>query len=191
MDTTTLFVNACVRPESRTLVLARRVLERVGGPVEEVNLEREGILPLDRARLAERDALARRGEWNAPIFRHARQFAAAGQIVVAAPYWDLMFPALLKNYVEAVTVCGLTFRYTPDGRPEGLCRARRLVYVTTAGGPTAGADFGYDYLRALASAFYGIPDVRSFRAEGLDILGADTAAILSAALSAIDAADLR
>ena len=165
-----LFVNACVRPESRTLLLARHILERLDGGIEEINLQQAEIFPLNWQRLQERDALARRGEWNAPVFRHARQFAAADQIVVAAPYWDLMFPALLKDYLEAVTVCGLTFRYTPEGRPQGLCRARRLIYATTAGGPTAGADFGFDYIKALATRFYGIPDVRCHRAEGLDAI---------------------
>ena len=28
---------------------------------------------------------------------------------------------------------GITFRYTSEGVPEGLCRAKRLNYVTTAG----------------------------------------------------------
>ena len=185
-----LFVNACVRPESRTLALARHALGHLRGDITEVELQREDLPPLDAARLRQRDDLSRRGDFSGPVFRHARQFAAADQILIAAPYWDLMFPALLKIYLEAVTVCGLTFRYTPDGRPEGLCRARRLVYVTTAGGPTAGLDFGFDYVRALAAQFYGIPDVRGYRAEGLDIYGADVPALLAAAREAIDR-DLR
>ena len=35
-----LLVNACVRPESRTLRLARRLLDHLGGQVTEVNLQR-------------------------------------------------------------------------------------------------------------------------------------------------------
>ena len=181
-----LFVNACVRPESRTLILARHILERLHGEVEEVDLQQEPLLPLNRQRLEERDTLARQNNWAAPVFRHARQFAAADQIIVAAPYWDLMFPALLKIYMEAVTVCGLTFHYTPEGRPEGLCHARRLIYVTTAGGYTAGKDFGFDYIRSLATSFYGIPEIHCCRAEGLDIWGNDPEAILAAAIAEAD-----
>lgn len=181
-----LFVNACVREGSRTLRIARHVLEKLQGAIKEVDLQREGILPLDRERLEKRDLSARRNEWDDPIFRHARRFAAADQIVIAAPYWDLMFPALLKVYLEAVTVCGLTFHYTPEGRPEGLCNARRLIYVTTAGGPTTGTDFGFEYVRTLSSTFYGIPEIRCFRAEGLDIWGNDPEAILAATVEEIN-----
>ena len=53
-----LFVNACVRPQSRTLVLARQVLGQLGGKVEEVDLGRERLRPLDWEQLQERDRLA-------------------------------------------------------------------------------------------------------------------------------------
>ena len=104
--------------------------------------------------------------------------------MVAAPYWDLSFPAVVKLYFEAVTVNGLTFAYSEKGIPTGLCRAERLIYVTTSGGPIMN-NFGYDYVRALACAFYGIKDVRCVTAEGLDIRGADADAILSKAKESV------
>ncbi|MBQ7193498.1 MAG: NAD(P)H-dependent oxidoreductase [Synergistaceae bacterium] len=109
-------------------------------------------------------------------------FASADEIVIAAPYWDLSFPASLKNYVEAINVVGLTFGYGEDGRPYGLCRAKRLVYVTTAGGPILNEAYGYGYVRELAQGFYGIPEVVLVKAEGLDIVGADVEGILGEAV---------
>ena len=44
----TLFVNACVRDNSRTLILTHRLLEKLGGDIEEVFLPEENILPQDR-----------------------------------------------------------------------------------------------------------------------------------------------
>ena len=181
-----LFVNACVRPGSRTLELARHALSRLGGQVEEVDLSRTPVPPLDAEGLACRDALLAEGRLDAPMLSHAGQFARADTIVVAAPYWDLMFPALLKAYLEAVTVSGVTFRYTQTGRPATLCRAKRLIYVTTAGGPIGDFDFGFQYISALAHGFFEIGDVRCFRAEGLDIVGADVDAILTQAKAEID-----
>ena len=181
-----LFVNACVRPQSRTLRLARRVLEKLGGTVEEVDLGREPVRPLDLEALQERDALLAREEYGAPAFRYARQFAAADAIVIAAPYWDLSFPAALKVYLENVMITGVTFGYSPEGIPFGLCKARRLIYVTTAGGPIAGSDHGFGYVRSLAESFFGIPDVRRFSAEGLDIVGADVEQLLARALAQIE-----
>ena len=41
-----LFVNACVRPNSRTLELAKHVIERLSGSVEEVKLYDEELPPV-------------------------------------------------------------------------------------------------------------------------------------------------
>ena len=74
---------------------------------------------------------------------------------------------MLKVYLEQITVAGITFKYV-DGRPSGLCKATRLTYVTTSGGPIF-ADFGYSYVKALAKNFYGIGETKSIRAMGLDM----------------------
>ena len=161
-----LFVNACVREDSRTLLLAEDYLKKCTGPVEELCLETAGLQPLNRALLAERDRLTAAEAWDAPYFAPARQFAGADEIVIAAPFWDLGFPALLKIYLENITVAGITFCYEHHV-PKGLCRAKKLTFVTTSGGPIF-ADFGYPYLKALATGFYGIPEVRCLRAENLD-----------------------
>ena len=90
----------------------------------------------------------------------------------------MMFPAVLKVYLENVTVCGLSFRYSEQGRPQGLCKAKELHYVTTAGGYIGQNDFGFSYIKALAQNFFEIPRVFRISAEGLDIMGADAEAIL-------------
>ena len=185
MDTI-LFINACPRPDSRTRELAQHVLSKLDGKVEKLRLFDEQIPPLDVAGMEERDRAVRKGDWNAPILRYARQFAAADTIVVAAPYWDLLFPAVVRTYFEATTVTGVTFRYTPEGFPEGMCRAKRLIYVTTAGGPIGEYNLGFDYVRALATLYYGIPEVKCFTAEFLDIVGADVPAIMAKAKAAVD-----
>lgn len=176
-----LFVNACVRPNSRTKELADFVLSRLDGSVKEVTLTNEVIEPLNWETLQLRDSAIKAKDYSGTLFRYARDFAEADCIVVAAPYWDLAFPATLKQYFEAVTVTGLTYRYTPEGVPEGLCRAKRLIYVTTAGGSVYPFNFGFDYVKALAQGFYGIKDVLFCKAEKLDIWGSDPEAILQQA----------
>lgn len=181
-----LFIHACPRPDSRTEELAQHVLSRLDGAVTEVRLFDEQIPALDWEGVLARDASVRSGDLDAPILRYARQFAQADTVVVAAPYWDLLFPTVVRAYFEAVTVTGVTFRYTPEGIPESLCRAKRLIYVTTAGGPIGPYNFGFDYLKALAQLYYGIPEVQCFTAENLDIIGADVAGIMAAAKQAVD-----
>lgn len=181
-----LFINACVRPDSRTYELAKHVLSKLSGRTEEVRLFEEQIPPLDLNGIQTRDACVRSGDTSSPILRYARQFTQADTVVVAAPYWDLLFPTVVRAYFEAVTVTGVTFRYTPEGIPESLCRAKKLIYVTTAGGPIGDRNFGFEYVKALAQMFYGIPEVMCFTAEGLDIVGADVAAIMDAARKTIN-----
>ena len=179
-----LFINGCVREHSRTLELAQAVLARETDHIEEVTLYPGGPEGLDAEKLYLRDELLAKGEYGHPMFDLARQFAQADAIVLAAPYWDLAFPAKVRAYLEEVTVSGVTFRYGENGIPQGLCKARRLVYVTTAGGPIF-QNYGYKYVKALAQGFYGIPEVTMVKAEGLDIYGADPEAIMAQAKAAI------
>lgn len=181
-----LLVNSCVRQNSRTLELAKAVLAELRGELQEVRLYPDGPEGLTEETLRQRDALLAAKEYDHPMLRAARQFAEADTVVIAAPYWDLLFPAKLRAYLEEVTASGITFRYAEDGRPQGLCRAKRLIYVTTAGGPILW-NLGYSYAETLCRAFYGIPDVCLVKAEGLDIWGADPAAILEEAKKQIPA----
>ena len=134
MDRPILFINACVRGESRTKKLAEKLLEKLNRPVEEVRLEEINFPIVDEDFLNMRDRLISEGSLDSPVFKLARQFSEAETIVIAAPYWDLSFPAVLKQYFEQVNVVGITFRYTEEGIPEGLCKADRIFYVSTAGG---------------------------------------------------------
>ena len=177
-----LFLNACVRTESRTKRLADALLALLGGEVCELRLEDLAFPKTDEAFLRRRDGLIAARRFDDSSFALARQFAAAEQIVIAAPYWDLSFPAALKQYFEIINVLGLTFQYTPEGTPLGLCRAKRLWYVTTAGGTFVPEEYGFGYVKALAESFYGIRDVRQVRALGLDIDGADSEDILRRAV---------
>ena len=149
------------------------------------NLSQTALSPLDEFRLLWRTDCCTAGDFSDPYFDLARQFAAADTVVIAAPYWDLSFPALLKQYLESVCVTGLTFRYSPEGIPIGMCRAKRLWYVTTAGGPMT-PDFGFGYVKALAQGLFGIADCRLISAENLDVVGNDPQAILEKSYRAID-----
>ena len=93
---------------------------------------------------------------------------------MAAPFWDLSFPALLKVYIENVSVEGITFRSTETGL-QGLCRGRHLVFLTTRGGiyePGSDWEQGAPYLAAIQK-FFGFGDFRCVAADGLDIQGYD------------------
>ena len=151
-------------------------------PYEEVRLEEIKFPVVDEEFLSRRDRLINEKRFDDPAFELARQFAKADEIVIAAPLWDLSFPAALKQYIEQINVIGITFRYTPEGMPEGMCKAKRLTYITTAGGDDFPEEYGFGYIKALAQNFFGIRNVRLLKAAGLDIVGADEETILRTAL---------
>ena len=177
-----LFINACVRIQSRTKRLADELLKRIGEPIRELRLLDVDMPRVDENYLKTRDALLEKEAYDSPMFVLAREFAAAGKIVVAAPYWDLSFPAALKQYFELINVMGITFAYKSDGFPKPLCKAKVLYYVTTAGGAFCPEEYGYGYVKALAENFYGIADVKLIKAVGFDVDGADESKILQEAI---------
>ena len=180
-----LYVNACVRKDSRTERLAKKLLLRLNEPVEEVRLKDMAFPVVDEAYLNERDRLINEKAFDNPMFELARRFSEAETIVIAAPYWDMSFPAALKQYIELVNVIGITFKYSESGAPTGLCKAKRLFYVVTAGGDYAPDEYGYGYIKAVAQGYYGIADTTLIKAAGLDIDGVDVNAVLSEAEKSI------
>lgn len=178
-----LFINCCPREESRTKKLADALLAKLG-EYEELNLNTAGLSSVDNAALNRRNELLARGNLDAPEFALARQFASADTVVMAAPYWDLSFPSKLKIYIENIYITGIVSCYNEQGMPVGLCKAEKLYYVTTAGGPYD-ARYSFDYLQTLCRDYFGIPEVSLVKAEMLDIVGNDADAIVQAAIDAL------
>jgi len=174
----TLFINACPRKDSRTKMLADYLLTKFNSHVQERNLTKITLLPLSEEMLEQRTVLAGKEDFNHPLFQLAKEFAAADTIVIAAPFWDLSFPALLKTYIEHINVIGITFAYNKGGNPYGLCKAQKLYYVTTAGGPIVNDTYGYGYVKELAQKFYAIPEIYCIKAENLDVENANVEKIL-------------
>ena len=175
-----LYINSTVRKESRTDELARHLLKGLQGEVTELKLEDENINPLNGETLEERIEILNNNNYENEKLKYARQFANADTIVIAAPFWDLSFPANLKAYIENISVTGVTFEYGEQGNPVGLCKANKVYFVSTAGGEFL-PDFGYDYIKTLCNKLFGINNIELFYAEGLDIIGNDVQSIIDEA----------
>ena len=89
-------IDACIRgEESRTRRIAEPIVEALAKryKITRFDLSRMPMEPLTPATYAERAA----GKVPAWALEAARTVAEADRIVVAAPYWDLSFPAALKQ----------------------------------------------------------------------------------------------
>ncbi len=176
-----LYINSCVRGDSRTDRLAHAVLDKMG-EYTELYLPDEDIKPLSRKMLEKRTKLLAQGDTTDEMFYYAHQFANAEKIVISAPFWDGSFPSVLKVYIENIYAVGIISRYDEKGMPVGMCSANELVYVTTSGGKYI-PDFSYDYIRAIAQRCFGIKHTRLVMAEMLDIEGFDAEKILQDAIN--------
>lgn len=180
-----LYINSCVREESRTQKIAKALLEKLAEEYSELYLPEENLQPLSEQTLKKRTALIERGDYSDSMFTYAKEFAAADKIVISAPFWDLSFPALLKTYIENIYVTGIVSEYSPEGVPHGLCKASELFYVTTAGGPYV-PDYSFDYIKDMAKNYLGIDKVKLIKAEMLDVIGFDADEIITRTINNIE-----
>lgn len=103
-----------------------------------------------------------------PHLKYAYQFVEADKYIVATPMWNLSFPAILKAYLDYVSVSGITFQYTANG-PVGLCKDKKALYIVARGGAyeNTPVEMGERYLRTIFG-FFGITDMETIALENLD-----------------------
>lgn len=161
-------IDACMRDEaSRTRRILKPLVAELGKryEMETIVLDGDDYAPVGRKTLAERAA----GHVPAAVVETAKRIAAADRIVIAAPFWDMSYPAILKVFVENMSLFNVTFR--DNGTYfEGLCNCKRVLYVTTrgmdvsTGSPLDGAT---PYIKAIG-ALWGLGDVLTVSAQNLD-----------------------
>lgn len=95
------------------------------------------------------------------------EIQAADVVVVGVPMYNFGVPAPLKNWIDAISRAGVTFRYTEKG-PEGLLGGKRVYVALTRGGKyrNTPADTQVPYLTTVFT-FLGLADVHFVYAEGL------------------------
>ncbi|ELC8350865.1 FMN-dependent NADH-azoreductase [Clostridium perfringens] len=108
---------------------------------------------------------------NNSILKYAYQFADADKYIIAAPMWNLSFPAILKAYIDYVSVSGITFKYTAEG-PVGLLNNKKAVHIVSRGGgyDNSPYEMGDRYLRTILG-FFGIKDIGTIAIDNLDVIG--------------------
>jgi len=100
------------------------------------------------------------------------EIQAADVVVLGVPMYNFGVPAPLKNWIDAISRAGVTFRYTEAG-PEGLLKGKKVYVALTRGGKyrNTPADTQVPYLKTVFT-FLGLTDVHFVYAEGLS-MGAD------------------
>jgi FMN-dependent NADH-azoreductase len=95
------------------------------------------------------------------------EIQAADVVVLGVPMYNFGVPAALKNWIDAISRAGVTFRYTEKG-PEGLLKGKKVYVALTRGGQyrNTPSDTQVPYLKTIFT-FLGMTDVQFVYAEGL------------------------
>ncbi len=184
-----LILNGCIRGESsRTLKLLEAFLQEMklhlpkDCTLTQLNLSELPLRPLVGSFFEEREQLLAENNRSHPRFDYAHQFAEADRIILAAPFWDLSIPAIVKIYIENISLDGITFGCNETGM-YGLCKAKDLLFLTTRGGIYSGTPMEQSarYLEALCGMF-GIDNFRCIVAEGMDFFPEQEPALMERAI---------
>lgn len=94
---------------------------------------------------------------------------AADVLVLGVPMYNFSISVQLKNWIDAISRAGVTFRYTAQG-PEGLLKGKTIYIALARGGRYRGtaADTQAPYLKTVLG-FLGMTDVHFIYAEGLNM----------------------
>jgi len=95
-------------------------------------------------------------------------------VVVGVAFYNFSIPSQLKAWVDRIVVAGKTFRYSAEGRPEGLLGDKRFILAIARGGfygkgsPIESFEHAETYLRTVLG-FIGVTNIEVIAAEGIAI----------------------
>jgi FMN-dependent NADH-azoreductase len=189
---TVLYIKANAKPEgtSRTFQISDHFVEeyRKNNPGDEIitlDLYKEDIYFLTEEDIAAVFGPKTEASEKHKVLKYAYQFAGADKYIIAEPMWNLGVPAILKAYIDYVSVHDVTFHYTEHGA-EGLLAGKKAVNIVSRGGdycsePACFYELGDRYLKTIF-AFFGVTDFTTIFADKLDIAGEDVQGILEDAV---------
>ncbi|WP_243388329.1 FMN-dependent NADH-azoreductase [Bacillus kexueae] len=101
------------------------------------------------------------------------QFMEADKYVFVTPLWNFSVPAIMKAYVDNISIAGKTFKYTENG-PVGLLEGKKALHIQARGGiysegPAKDMEMGDRYLQTVLG-FLGVKDVQSIIVEGVNFM---------------------
>lgn len=171
-----VIIDSCMREDSRTKVILKAAWEVLSlrYEIEAIDVNALALPPVTPQTLKERTE----GRVPEETVAIARKIASADRIVIAAPFWDMSFPSVLKAFFENMSLYNVTFTDNCT-TCTGLCKCQKVLYVTTRGMDIPTGDFrdqGSSYLKALSS-LWGLGEVITVAAWNLDYMPSNEVAV--------------
>ena len=145
-----IYVNSIIRKEeSRTKRLIDGILDGFKDKVEikEINLNELDLNPYNEVSYEDK---VKNGTSDL-FFNLSKEIAESDGLIIAAPFWDMSIPAMLKSFLEKISLFEVMF-VSDDKKCNGIAKCPFMYYVTTRGMNIEDGDEleqGTSYLKAL------------------------------------------
>ena len=158
---------------STSRALAKKLLDKIKKPGDEViyrDLDKEMLfvsgLTESGMKIEEKDQTEHHKKMFQLSDQLVKELKDSDIIIISAPIYNYGPPATLKAWSDLAARVGETFKFTPEGRREGLLKNKRAYIVITSGGTkiNSSEDFLTPWLKFILN-FFGIDKVEFVGAD--------------------------
>ena len=167
-------IDSSARKEGSTSrALAKKLLDKIKKPGDEViyrDLNNEMVfvsgLTESGMKIDKKDQTENHKKMFELSDKLVKELKDSDIIIISAPIYNYGPPATLKAWSDLAARVGETFKFTPEGRREGLLKNKRAYIVITSGGTkiNSSEDFLTPWLKFILN-FFGIDKVEFVGAD--------------------------
>ena len=167
-------IDSSARKEgSSSRALAKKLLDKIKKPGDEViyrDLNNEMVfvsgLTESGMKIDKKDQTEHHKKMFELSDKLVKELKDSDIIIISAPIYNYGPPATLKAWSDLAARVGETFKFTPEGRREGLLKNKKAYIVITSGGTkiNSSEDFLTPWLKFILN-FFGIDKVEFVGAD--------------------------
>ena len=167
-------IDSSARKEGSTSrALAKKLLDKIKKPGDEViyrDLNNEMVfvsgLTESGMKIDKKDQTENHKKMFELSDKLVKELKDSDIIIISAPIYNYGPPATLKAWSDLAARVGETFKFTPEGRREGLLKNKKAYIVITSGGTkiNSSEDFLTPWLKFILN-FFGIDKVEFVGAD--------------------------
>ena len=120
-------IDSTIRKESRTREILNNVINHYKGEVDfkVYDINEYELIPTNKYNFDQKGS-------EEIYFEISKEISSMDGLIIAAPFWDMTYPALLKVFLEKLSIPNVMFL---DGTKEvvGLSNNKFMLFITTRG----------------------------------------------------------
>lgn len=166
-----LIIDSCIRKNSKTRIMLNKFMDILKQHHNDINIiylnNNKKLVPLNDILLEKRNNDCINMDFKDEYYDFAKELKNCDIVIVAAPFYDLCFPAIFKTFIEQTLVYNLTFVDSTNGI-KGLTNCKKMIYLAVRGMSTNefNLDIATPYLKGYCNML-GIKELYSLTYDGI------------------------